>query len=108
MTGDGLNLDKLTQSDPAFAGGMAKDQENLNDPASTSWDDLFKTPSLIHGILKVAGNSPEMVDTKLNAIKTILGSTIVDIPATSAPTTVKSRVDGQVRPKEQKLNGHEQ
>lgn len=101
-------MGKVNISDPAFAGGMAKDQ-NLNDPNSDEWDDLFKTPALIHGLLKVAGSSSDMVETKLNTIKTILAGTVADIPAKSPPTTVNSRIDGQVRPKEPiKLNGHEQ
>lgn len=87
---------------------MKKDQGNLNDPLPDKWDDIFKTNIPIHGLLKVAGSSIEKVDEKLNAIKSVLGSTIVDIPATSAPTTVQSRIDGQVRPKEKNLNGHEQ
>jgi hypothetical protein len=80
----------------------------LNDPASSEWDDLFKSTAAppIHGVFKVAGNSPAMVDAKLNAIKNTLGVTIVDVAAKSPPTTQNSRADGQVRPGD--FKGHEQ
>lgn len=110
LTGGGLDLGNLTTSDPAFAAGMATDgPKNLNDPAPASWDPLFNTTP-IHGILKVAGSSPEIVNSKLDGIKSILGypTIIADIAAQSLPTSANSRVDGQVRPKDQGLNGHEQ
>ncbi|ERF74220.1 hypothetical protein EPUS_03410 [Endocarpon pusillum Z07020] len=109
LTGRGLDLDNLTTSDPAFAAGMARDgPENLNDPAPTSWDPLFNA-SPIHGILKVAGHCQEIVNSKLDEIKKILGypNIIADIAAQSLPTSANSRVDGQVRPKDQGLNGRE-
>lgn len=105
-----LNLDRLRKSDPAFAAGMATDgPKNLNDPPPGKWDPLFNTDP-IHGILKVAGSSPEIVNSKLDDIKSILGhpTVIADIAAQSLPTSMNSRLDGQVRPKDQGLKGHEQ
>jgi hypothetical protein len=103
-------LRDIKKSDPAFAAGMATDgPKNLNDPLPASWDPLFNT-GLIHGILKVAGSSPEMVNSKLDRIKGILGHPIIiaDIAAQSPSTSANSRVDGQVRPKDQGLKGREQ
>ena len=113
-----LSLDNLQNSDPAFFKGMAKDipkgkpkdgPNELNDPPVAEWDPLFNTDP-IHGLLKVAGNSQEIVDSRLGEIKSILGhpSIIADIAGQSLPTSTNSRLDGHVRPKEQRLNGHEQ
>ena len=110
MTGQSLGLNNLKLSDPAFDNGMAFDgPRNLNDPPHSKWDPLF-TKSPIHGLLKVAGNSPVMVETKLKEIKSILGypNNIKDIAGHSPPTIENSRLDGQVRPLDQHLNGHEQ
>ena len=104
-----LGLANLKLSDPAFDIGMAVDgPRNLNDPRHSTWDPLFKNAP-IHGILKVAGNSLEEVERKLNEIKDVLGHSagvIKDIAGQSPPTTVDSRVDGHVRPWD--LKGHEQ
>ena len=103
-------MDSVKKSDPAFAAGMAVDgPKNLNDPPLAKWDPLFNTDP-VHGILKVAGNSPEIVNSKLDDIKSILGhpTIIADIAAQSPPTTTNSRLDGQVRPRDQDLKGHEQ
>ena len=88
---------------------------NLNDPPQTSWDPLFNTTTTtsktpIHGVIKVAGSSLEIVNNKLTDIKNTLNypTLIVDIAGNSLPTNDNSRVDGQVRPKSQGLNGHEQ
>ena len=89
--------------------GMAIDgPKNLNDPLLDDWDPLFK--QRIHGLLKVAGSSPSMVEKKLDDIKSVLGhpTVIKDIAGQSPPTSVNSRVDGQVRPYENKMNGREQ
>jgi hypothetical protein len=110
LGGDSLGLSKLKLSDPDFFDGMAKASKDLADPPKEQWDPLFNSTTPIHGVLKVAGGSPEMVDSKLNDIKSILGhpTLIVDIAGRSLPTTANSRVDGHVRPKDQGLNGHEQ
>ena len=89
---------------------MAKDGEkNLNDPPKDKWDPLFKS-NPIHGILKVAGESPETIQKKLDEVKGILGypHVIADIPAQSPPANVDSRLDGRLRPREKGLQGHEQ
>ena len=91
--------------------GMAKNQGTLNDPDPTKWDPPFDfdgKSGRIHGLLKVAGDSTDSVDKKLNAIKLDLGDTIKDVASPSSPTLISSRIDGQVRPKEKGLNGHEQ
>ena len=79
---------------------MANDQANLNDPFADQWESPFqhqpKTPPVIDGVLKVAGNSPTMVEEHLKIIKDVLGGTIVDV----------ARVVGRVRDGKQK--GHEQ
>ena len=96
-----LSLDKLKKSDHAFARGMTKDgPAELNDPPADQWDSLFNT-NPIHGILKVAGKSPETVANKLDVIKAILGhgTVITDIEA-------ESKLDGKLRP--DLLKGHEQ
>ena len=90
--------------------GMAIDgPKHLNDPPPSTWDPLFKIAP-IHGLLKVAGNSPDIIERKLNDIKSVLGhpTVIKDIAGQSPPTNVNSRLDGQVRPLEQRLNGYEQ
>ena len=113
-----LSLNNLQNFDSAFFKGMAKDilkgkpkdgPNELNDLPVAEWDPLFNTDP-IHGLLKVAGNSQEIVNSKLGEIKSILGhpSNIADIAGQSLPTSTNSRVDGHVRPKEQRLSGHEQ
>lgn len=90
--------------------GMAMDgPNNLNDPPSSTWDPLFNIAT-IHGLLKVAGSSRDMIERKLNDIKSILGhpTVIKDIPGQSPPTNVNSRLDGHVRPWVQHKNGLEQ
>lgn len=89
---------------------MAQDgPDHLFDPPAADWDPLFNTTP-IHGILKIAAESQESVDSKMDDIKRILGhpNVIADIPASSLPTAQNSRLDGQVRPKEEGLKGHEQ
>ena len=90
--------------------GMGVDgPKNLNDPPHSDWDPLF-TVAPIHGLLKVAGNSLEIVESKLNDIKSVLGhpTIIKDIAGQSPPTSVNSRIDGHVRPREDHMNGREQ
>ena len=114
LGGTGLELAKLEESDPAFYLGMAKDgPDSLNDPIVKNWDPLFQHTSsdTMHGLLKVAGSDPAIINAKLHSIKTDLGYSsgiIGEIAGQSLPTTKNSRVDGQVRPKEKKLNGREQ
>ena len=91
-----LELTKIETSDKAFSAGMPADKNVLNDPAKEDWESPFKEDN-IHGVLKVAGNTPEQVTAKLNAIKGILGD-----------SASGSNVEGKVRPKDLKLNGHEQ
>ena len=89
---------------------MATDgPKSLNDPPPSKWDPLFNTVP-IHGLLKVAGSSQEVINSKLQDLKSILGhgSVIADIAARSLPSSMDSRLDGQVRPREQGLKGHEQ
>ncbi|KAI9656915.1 MAG: hypothetical protein M1831_004463 [Alyxoria varia] len=109
LTGNGLGLNNLQFSDPAFDVGMATDgPKNLNDPHHSTWDPLFnKAP--IHGLLKVAGHSSDIVESKLSDIKSVLGHPIIikDIAGQSPPTSVDSRLDGQVRPWETRMNGFE-
>ena len=75
--------------------------ENLNDPPVDEWDSLFKTTT-IHGLLKVAGSSPKIVDDELSRIKDILGygypHVIKDIEGHSPPTNTKSKIEGNTRP----------
>jgi hypothetical protein len=86
---------------------MAADQ-GLNDPPRASWDNLFKEKKPdheIHGLIKVAGSSPEKVKERLDVIQTVLGhnSIIFDIEnGLSPPSTESSRVDGKTRPGEEK------
>ena len=89
---------------------MAKDKDALVDPPKDKWDPLFNSRTPIHGGLEVAGSSLEMVSSKFNDIKSILGhpTLIVDIPGRSLPTTANSRVKGHIRPKDQGLDGREQ
>ena len=78
---------------------------NLNDPPLDQWDRLFNNTT-IHGLLKIAGSSDKIVNDELEQIKLILGNTIKDIDGTSAPTTTKSKVEGNTRPGAQ--HGYEQ
>ena len=110
MPDHNLNLTSLKLSDPAFDMGMTVDgPRNLNDPDVDEWHHLF-SKHRIHGLLKVAGSCADEVEKKLNEIKSVLGhSTVIkDIAAQSAPTSVNSRVDGQLRPYALKRHGHEQ
>ncbi|KAL8788622.1 MAG: hypothetical protein Q9195_007217 [Heterodermia aff. obscurata] len=103
-----LDLNNLKLSDPAFDMGMPIDgPKNLNDPLRSEWDPLFR--HRIHGLLKVAGSCPSMVEKKLDDIKSVLGhpTVIKDIAGHSPPTSVDSRVDRQIRTYESKMNGHE-
>ena len=88
---------------------IADGTKNLNDPSRIQWDGLFWRGA-VHGLLKVAGSSPETIESKLKDIKDKLGhpTNIKDLPYQSSPTNANSRVDGHVRPWEQRLNGHEQ
>ena len=89
--------------------GMAVDgPKSLNDPPLSDWDPLFK--HRIHGLLKVAGSSPSMIEKKLEGIKSVLGhpTIIKDIAGQSPPTSLNSRVDGKVRPYKHQMNGREQ
>ena len=88
--------------------GMGKDgPKNLNDPPQAKWDPLFRM-TRIHGLLKVAGNSEKVIESKLSEIQGVLGHSIVikDIPEQPPPTGKVSRVDGHTRPS--KNHGHEQ
>ena len=88
--------------------GMKEDgPNNMNDPPVEKWDPLFKG-STIHGLLKVAGSSPEIVNKKLDHMKQILGfpHVIRDIEGKSSPSTTDSKVEGDTRPG--KEHGREQ
>jgi hypothetical protein len=90
---------------------MAADQTFLKDPPIGDWDKLFKSESTpIHGMLKVAGSDKDQVEIKLQAILKVLqhGTVTLDVAETSPPMTEKSRINGNVRPKERGLNGKEQ
>jgi hypothetical protein len=104
LKSDVLELGQIGESDKAFAGGMAADQGNLKDPLPSGWQLPFKTTSPtsppIDGVLKVAGNTPTIVEKHLERIKNLLGGTIVDV------ANQDSRVVGRVRDGLQK--GHEQ
>ena len=101
-----LDLRYLKLSDPIFDKGMREDgPNNLNDPPLEKWDLLFNNTT-IHGRLKIAGSSSKIVIDELEQIKSILGNAIKDIDGTSAPTTEKSKVEGNTRPGN--LHGHEQ
>jgi hypothetical protein len=70
---------------------MESDRDRLSDPR-TDLDPPFDQHVVIHGLLKVAGSSPEMVDRRLEEIKTALkhGTVINDVARTS-------RIDGATR-----------
>jgi hypothetical protein len=91
---------------------MANDG-SLNDPPQDTWDELFKSPGKedenwlqrIHGVLKISGSTQGLVQEHLDEIRAVLGTTIHEVPGTSAPTKFTSRVDGSVR---EKYRGKEQ
>ena len=88
--------------------GMREDgPNNLNDPPLEKWDPLFNSAP-IHGLLKIAGSNEKIINDELEHIKRILGHprVIRDIDGNSAPTAIKSKVEGSTRPG--KLHGHEQ
>ena len=93
---------------------MADDKDALNDPPANDWEPPFQrktsTPNTIpiHGVIKVAGSDPKIVNDKLLGIQIALqrgtkGALIQDLPGSG-----KSKIDGQVRPEAKKLNGREQ
>ncbi|ERF69422.1 hypothetical protein EPUS_05967 [Endocarpon pusillum Z07020] len=90
-----LGLLDIEDTDPAFVAGMSSDKvrTTLNDPATKKWDVLFQSTK-IHGLLKIAGSSPEMVKERLMRIQVTLkhGEAIED----AAPTD--SQVVGWTRP----------
>ncbi|KAL9614441.1 MAG: hypothetical protein Q9167_001044 [Letrouitia subvulpina] len=102
-----LDLRNLKLSDPIFDMGMREDgPNNLNDPPVDDWDPLFRKTT-IHGLLKVAGSSPEIVNNELDHVKRILGYPYIikDIDGNSPPTKTNSKLEGNTRPG--KEHGHE-
>ncbi|KAK4450966.1 Dyp-type peroxidase [Podospora aff. communis PSN243] len=95
-TDDILELGVVESTDPAFSRGMKEDGTSLHD--STIVDAPFDSPNLvIHGLLKVAGNSPQMVNDLLEKIKKALNhdkKVIMDLPGGDK---VPSRIDGATR-----------
>ena len=88
--------------------GMKEDgPENLNDPPLNEWDPLFNKTT-IHGLLKVAGSNPILINDELDHVKRILGYPYVikDIDGNSPPTITNSKLEGNTRPG--KEHGHEQ
>lgn len=74
---------------------MKADGDALSDP--TDVDSLFSQPEAIHGLLKVAGSSPEVVNDLLEKIKKALqhdSQVILDVPGGDS-----GRIDGSTRAK---------
>ncbi|KAK1750992.1 Dyp-type peroxidase [Echria macrotheca] len=89
-----LDLEKVGITDPAFSIGMKADGPDLNDPTTTTEpDDPLANPDTIHGLLKVAGSSDDLVNERLKKIKDALqhGTVINDAGGT------KGRIDGATR-----------
>ncbi|KAK1757120.1 Dyp-type peroxidase [Echria macrotheca] len=90
-----LSLATVQMTDKAFSGGMKADADALSDPSITETSSLFANTEVIHGLLKVAGNSREMVNDLLNEIKKALkhhDKVIEDVPGGD-----KGRIDGATR-----------
>lgn len=93
-----LNVGSM--SDTPFNSGMkAVAKDILNDPVANGqpkYEPAFMSPDKLHGVILVAGNTPQIVDNKLADIKGVLGATVKEI------ITIK----GKVRPGS--VKGHEQ
>ncbi|KAK3345917.1 hypothetical protein B0T25DRAFT_505989 [Lasiosphaeria hispida] len=97
-----LGLKKILKTDPAFSQGMGLDSGVLSD-RTTDLDPLFAHPDGIHGLLKVAGSSEDMVGKRLKTIQDALGwgTVIKDVPGGTA-----GRVDGATRDKPNRGKEH--
>ena len=84
----------FNQGMKAVAGNILADPVQSN--GQPKYEPAFLSPEKLHGIILVAGNTAQIVDTKLNDIKKVLGGTVKEV------TTIK----GKVRPGE--FKGHEQ
>ena len=86
--------------DEPFSSGMkAVAKDTLHDPVANGqpkYEPAFMSPEKLHGVILVAGNTPQIVENRLTDIKKILGATVKEI----------STIKGKVRPGE--FKGHEQ
>jgi hypothetical protein len=92
---DNLELEAVAKTDPAFSKGMKADSSDLSDPDPAVVDALFDKPNAVHGLLKVAGSSPQMVGGLLEKIKKALhhdSKVIIDVPGGD-----KGQIDGATR-----------
>ncbi|KAJ7256340.1 fungal peroxidase [Mycena rebaudengoi] len=93
----GLTALNVTDSlqDAVFPGGQFKDSSNLGDPpGSPNWVPEFKGTE-IHGVLLLASDTVENIDSQLASLKSALGSSIREIYS----------LQGAARPDDQE--GHE-
>ena len=96
-------LKRLGSTDPHFASGMTSPEVRklLNDPTSAStFDKLFQSDDRIHGLLKVAGSTKEVVDQHLRSIQDVLrhNRAIKDALITSSQDPMGPPLDGWTRP----------
>ncbi|KAJ6616414.1 fungal peroxidase [Mycena sp. CBHHK59/15] len=76
----GLTALSITDSlgDSAFAGGQFKDLNALGDPGSANWVPQFAGTS-IHGVILLASDTLDNVNSQLASLKTSLGSSITEV-----------------------------
>lgn len=96
-----LGLKQIQDIDKSFSKGMEKDRTDLSDPLRDLESPFDQKNFVIHGLLKIAGNSDALVNKRLEDIKTALkhGTVIKDVSGTS-------RINGAVRAGDN--NGKEQ
>lgn len=89
-----------SMGDGPFSFGMkAVAKDTLQDPIANGepkYEGAFNSPEKLHGVVLVAGNTPQIVENKLADVKKTLGATVKEM------ATIK----GKVRPGE--VKGHEQ
>ncbi|KAJ6501276.1 fungal peroxidase [Mycena vulgaris] len=92
----GLTALSLTESlgDSVFAGGQAADNGNLGDPGTQNWVPQF-VGTRIHGVILLASDTVDNINTKLHNVQTALGNSITEI----------YRLQGAARPGSEQ--GHE-
>lgn len=78
-----LTVDSM--GDAPFNSGMKAVAEGiLQDPSANGqpkYEPAFMSPDKLHGVVLVAGNTPQIVENKLTAIKKSLGATVKEVTA---------------------------
>lgn len=80
-----MSLNVGSMGDVPFHSGMkAVAADILQDPVANGrpkYEPAFMSPDKLHGVVLVAGNTPQIVENKLAAIKRSLGATVKEVTA---------------------------